>query len=82
VDDGARNLRFTLEEIERLLAMANKIGVPVEPWVEQLAHELRAGRSSAAQDGADLAGRMRSDPGRSLRAQGQIDPGALHVLKS
>ncbi len=81
MDDRARNLRFSLEEIERLLAMANRIGVPVEPWVEQLAHELRTERSGAAQDGAEVAGRMRRDPGRSLGAQGHLDPRALRILK-
>lgn len=81
MDDGTRNLRFTLEEIERLLAMANRIGVPVEPWVEELAIELRANRTTAAQEGADMAGRMRSDPGRSLGAQGHIEASAIHALK-
>jgi len=82
VSDAARHRRFTLEEVERLLTMANRIGVPVEPWVDQLAGELRAQRSNAAQDGAELAGRMRSDPGRSLRAQTRIDRSTLHMLKS
>lgn len=82
MSDTRRNRRFTLEEVDRLLAMANRIGVPVEPWVEQLAGELRVQRSNAAQDGAEMAGRMRSDPGRSLRAQTRIDPGTLHMLKS
>lgn len=82
MDNNARNLRFTLEEIERLLAMASRIGVPVEPWVDELARELRTARSSAAQDGADMAGRMRSDPRRSLGAQGHLDPSILRVLKN
>ncbi len=64
------------------MAMANRIGVPVEPWVEQLAGELRVQRSNAAQDGAEMAGRMRSDPSRSLRAQTRIDASTLHMLKS
>lgn len=81
VDANARNLRFTLEEIERLLAMANRIGVPVEPWVEELAHDLREPRPSAPQDGVDLAGKMRSDPRRSLGAQAGLDPRILRVLK-
>jgi DNA-binding transcriptional MerR regulator len=81
VDDRARNLRFSLEEIERLLAMANKIGVPVEPWVEELARDLREERSNAAHDGAEVAGRMRKDPRRSLGAQGRLDASALRILK-
>jgi len=81
VDGNARNLRFTLEEIERLLAMANRIGVPVEPWVEELARDLRETRPSVARDGADLAGKMRSDPRRSLGAQASLDPRALRALK-
>lgn len=62
--------------------MANRIGVPVEPWVEQLAGKLRVEHSNAAQDGAEMAGRMRSDPGQSLRAQTRIEPSTLHMLKS
>ncbi len=82
MSDTGRHRRFTLEEVERLLTMANRIGVPVEPWVDELARELRVERSNAAQDGAEMAGRMRSDPGRSLRAQTRIDRSTLHMLKS
>lgn len=82
MSEAGRHRRFTLEEVERLLAMANRIGVPVEPWVGQLARELRARQPSAAQEGAELAGRMRSDPGQSLKAQARIDRGTLHMLKS
>ncbi|MDQ8757154.1 hypothetical protein RCO27_13060 [Sphingosinicella sp. LHD-64] len=81
MDGRARNLRYSLEEIERLLAMATRIGVPVEPWVEELARDLRAERSSTTQEGAEVAGRMRRDPGRSLHAQARLDASALRVLK-
>lgn len=82
MDDKSRSLRFTLEEIERLLAMANRVGVPVEPWVEEVAAELRSHRASAVEDGAEVAGRMRSDPGRSRYAHAQLDPAAMRALKT
>ena len=56
--DRQSGLRLTLDEIERLLAIAARTGAPVEPWVEQLAAELRAA----------LAG-----PGRGRRRAGRPD---------
>jgi hypothetical protein len=80
--DRQKGLRLTLEEIERLLAIATRAGAPVEPWVEQLAAELRAALPGPAEDGVALAGRMRSNPRNSLDAQARLDPRAIKALKS
>ena len=80
--DRQDGLRLTLEEIERLLAIAARSGARVEPWVEQLAAELRAALPGPAQDGVALAGRMRSNPRDSLDAQARLDPRAIKALKS
>jgi len=80
--DRQDGLRLTLAEIERLLAIAARSGARVEPWVEQLAAELRAALPGPAQDGVALAGRMRSNPRDSLDAQARLDPRAIKALKS
>ena len=80
--DRQSHLRLTLEEIERMLAVAARTGVEVEPWVEQFAAELRASLPGPAQDGAALAGRMRANPRDSLDAQAHLDPRAINELKS
>lgn len=79
--DRQSGLRLTLEEIERLLAVAARSGIEVESWVEQLAAELRAALPGPAQDGAAVAGRMRSNPRDSLDAQAHLDPQAIEALK-
>ena len=76
------SLRLTLEEIERLMHLAEREGVQVEAWVEQLAAELRAAVPQPAADGAEVAGRMRSNPRDSLDAQAHLDPRAIKALKS
>ena len=80
--DRQDGLRLTLEEIERLLAIAARTGLEVEPWVEQLAAELRAALPAPTQDGALVAGRMRCNPKDSLDAQAHLDPQAIKALKS
>lgn len=80
--DRQNGLRLALEEIERLLAIAERAGAPVEPWVEQFAAELRATAPEPAADGAALAGRMRSNPQDSMDAQAHLDPLAIKALKS
>lgn len=82
MDQRTEKLRLTLEEIERLLAIAARTDMAVEPWVEQLAAELRAALPGPAQDGAALAGRMRSNPRDSLDALARLDPRAIKALKS
>ena len=81
MDDRQGRLRLTLDEIERLLAVADRVGAPVEPWVEQLAAELRAALPAPVEDGARVAGRMRSNPRGSLGAQARLDPRAINLLK-
>ncbi|MGQ0659391.1 hypothetical protein [Sphingosinicella sp.] len=80
--DRGNSLRLTLEEIERLMILAKRVGACVEPWVEQLAAELRAAAPEPAADGAAVAGRMRSNPKDSLGAQARLDPRAIKALKS
>lgn len=80
--DRQSGLRLALEEIERLLAIAERTGAPVEPWVEQFAAELRAAAPEPAANGAELAGRMRSNPQDSLDAQARLGPQAIKALKS
>jgi ribosomal protein L12E/L44/L45/RPP1/RPP2 len=80
--DAEKSLRLTLEEIERLMLLAEREGVQVEPWVEQLAAELRAAAPAPAADGAAVAGRMRSNPRDSLGAQAHLGPSAIKALKS
>lgn len=90
MDDRERKLRLTLEEIERLLAAAERLGAPVEPWVEHLAAELRSSMPPAppapppepAFDDGDVADRMRSDPRRSMGAQAHVDRNLIQMLKS
>lgn len=81
MSDPQGKLRLTLDEIERLLAVAARVGAPVEPWVEQLAAELRATLPGPAEDGAEVAGRMRSNPRDSMGAQAHLDAKAINVLK-
>jgi hypothetical protein len=84
MDDRQTRLRLTLGEIERLMAAADQIGAPIEPWIVELAGELRAtlaGAEGGLLDGAGMAGRMRSDPARSLGAQSPIAARAIQVLK-
>jgi len=80
--DEENSLRLTLEEIERLMSLAERVGAHVEPWVEQLAAELRAAVPRPGADGAAVAGRMRSNPRDSLDAQAHLDPRAIKALKS
>jgi hypothetical protein len=84
MDDRHTKLRLTLDEIERLMAAADAVGAAVEPWIVELAGELRAtlaGGDGGLLDGAGMAGRMRSDPARSLGAQAPIAARAARILK-
>lgn len=80
--DDENSVRLTLEEIERLMLLAEREGVHVEPWVEQLAAELRAAAPAPAADGAAVADRMLSNPRDSLEAQAHLDPRVIKALKS
>jgi hypothetical protein len=64
--------RRALEEIERLLADAAAGGVRLDPWVAELAEELRAVVPLLdAAGAARIARRLAADPAGSLAAQGQ-----------
>lgn len=76
-------LRAALDELEALIIAAERDGTPVDPWIEQVALELR---SSLARDQsesvAEVAGLIRSEPVRSLGAQSRLAAAALSILKS
>jgi hypothetical protein len=82
VEDESRHLRVTLQEIERLMALAERSGSPLPGWFEQLAMELRAAPAAEGEVPPDLARRILSDPRLSLGAQANLNPHALRVLKS
>ena len=82
MDDKSRNLQVTLQEIERLMAAAERNGSPVPDWFAELAIELRAARPADGEIQPDLANRILSDPRLSLGAQANLHPGAMRILKS
>jgi hypothetical protein len=74
--------RRALEEIERLLASASADGVRLDPWVGELAEELRAVVPLMdAAGAARIAKRVAADPRASLAAQGQLRPELVRALK-
>ena len=81
MDDDNRNLRVTRQEIERLMAAAERSGSSVPAWFAQLAMELRAATPAEDEIPPDLARRILSDPRLSLGAQANLRPGALRALK-
>ena len=81
MDDENRNLRVTLQEIERLMAAAERSGSSVPAWFAQLATALRAATPAGEELSPDLAQRILSDPRLSLGAQANLHPGALRILK-
>ena len=82
VEDHGRNLRVTLQEIERLLEAAERSGSTVPDWFAELARELRAATPDDGDIQPDLAHRILSDPRLSLGAQANLHPGALRILKT
>lgn len=71
-----------LEEIERLIADAASSGLRLDPWVEELAEELRASIPAMDADGANrLAKRIAGDPRLSLLAQGGLRAETLRALR-
>jgi len=81
VEDHGRNLQSTLQEIERLMAAAERSGSPVPDWFAELASELRAADPGGGELHPDLANRILSDPRLSLGAQANLNPGSLRFLK-
>jgi hypothetical protein len=82
VEDQGRNLHVTLQEIERLMAAAERSGSSVPAWFAQLATELRTANPAGGEIQPDLAERILSDPRLSLGAQANLHPGALRILKT
>jgi hypothetical protein len=83
--NGFRNeaeARRALEEIERLLADAAEGGVRLDPWVGELAEELRAVVPLMdAAGAARVARRVAADPQASLAAQGRLRAELVRALK-
>jgi hypothetical protein len=82
VEDQDRNLRVTLEEIERLMEVAERNGSAVPDWFQQLAMELRAATEADGEVHPDVANRILSDPRLSLGAQANLRPGTLRILET
>ncbi len=79
--NGAEAQR-ALEEIERLLADASADGVRLDPWVGELAEELRAAVPLMdAAGAARIARRLTADPRASLAAQGRLPAELVRALK-
>ena len=81
MDDPGRNLQTTLQEIERLMAAAERSGSAIPAWFAELANELRAAAPAGGDLPPDLANRILSDPRLSLGAQANLRPGAMEFLK-
>jgi hypothetical protein len=74
--------RRALEEVERLIADAASGGVRLDPWVSDLAEELRAVIPQMdAKDVRIVAERIARDPRQSLAAQSGLRGETLRALK-
>jgi hypothetical protein len=74
--------RRALEEIERLLGDAARSGVSLDPWMSELADELRAVLPAMDAEGAArIARRIAADPRASLAAQGRLRAEMVRALK-
>ena len=72
-----------LEEIERLVRDAAAAGVRLDPWLEELAEELRAVVPMAdAGEALLIAERIASDPRVSRIAQGRLRVETVKALRS
>lgn len=74
--------RRALEEIERLIQQAAAEGVRVDPWLAELADELRAAWPEIdAAGAAAVARRVAEKPQVSLAAQSRVRAEVLRALK-
>jgi hypothetical protein len=74
--------RRALAEIERLMGDAAATGVPLDPWLGELADELRAAWPEIdAAGAAELARRVAAKPRLSLAAQGRVRPEVVRALR-
>jgi hypothetical protein len=82
MEDEAQ-MRRALEEIERLLRESAASGVRLDPWVEQLAEELRAVvPASDPEEALLIARRIGADPRISVAAQSRVRVETVKTLKS
>lgn len=80
--ESEAQVRRALDEIERLLHDAAEAGILLDPWVGELAEELRAVVPAIDAAGiAKVAKRMAAEPRASLAAQGRLAAGTLRALK-
>ena len=82
MDEEKGRLRAALREIETMVADAKRDGAPVEPWVGQLVHELRAALADPAESRPTLAELIAADPAGLLAAQGGVAPGLRQALQA
>ncbi len=79
--DDPTDLRRAVQDIEHMLVAAARSGT-LDDWVGQIAVELCAAVPGLGPAEAEaLAGSIKREPGRSLRAQAGLTAGALHSLK-
>ena len=81
IEDEAQ-ARRALEEIERLMGEAEATGVKLDPWLSELAEELRAVVPALDAEGAArIARRIAAAPGISIAAQSRLRSETVRVLK-
>lgn len=72
-----------LEEIERLVRDAAAAGLRLDPWLGEVADELRAAWPEIDLDGAaELARRVAAKPLVSIAAQSRVHAATVRALKS
>ena len=82
-DGSAAEAQRALEEIERLVRDAAAAGLRLDPWLEELAEELRTVVPLADEGEALLiAQRIASDPRVSRAAQGRLRIDTVAALRS
>lgn len=76
-----KEARRALAEIERLLRDAEAAGLALDPWLTELAEELRAAIPEMDRAGAArLAARITADPRLSLAAQQRLRADTVRAL--
>jgi hypothetical protein len=81
IEDEAQ-ARRALEEIERLIADADATGMQLDPWLAELAEELRAVVPAVdAETAAKIARRIAAAPNISIAAQSRLRSETVRVLK-
>ena len=74
--------RQALEEIERLVRDTEAAGLRLDPWLGELATELRAVLPEIDAPGAaKIAKRIAADPRASFAAQGRVRSDTIRLLR-